>query len=367
MSNPHGLSRKVARGRGAAEAPPNRFEKMQIEWEPEIQAGQSPDGDPDSSPRALKTTFLRDDTQSIITKNNSPDLPFDVSLNPYRGCEHGCAYCYARPYHEYLGFDAGIDFESKIMVKPKAADLLERALSRKHWEPKTLACSGVTDCYQPVEKRLEITRQCLQVLSKCLHPVGMITKNHLVARDIDLLAPLARVQAASVSLSITTLDPKLAHQLEPRASSPQQRLETIRALREAGIPASVMVAPIIPGLNDHEIPAILEAAADFGALSAGYTLVRFPYVVKGIFAHWLEDFLPGHKEKILGRIREFRENGSLNETKFGDRLKGTGRAADDLRTLFVVSRKRHGLDRVTPPLDPKHFTPPQGTQLELAW
>ena len=253
-----------------AEAPPNRFEKLHIEWEPEVQAGVPPDGGADLPPTAIKTTFLQDDTQSIISKNDSPDIPFDISLNPYRGCEHGCAYCYARPSHEYLGFDAGIDFESKIMVKPKAANLLEQALSSKNWEPKTLACSGVTDCYQPVENRLEITRQCLQVLSKSLHPVGMISKNHLVTRDIDLLEPLARARAgaASVTLSITTLDPKLAHQLEPRASSPKQRLDAVRRLREAGIPASVNVAPIIPGLNDHEIPAILEAAADQGALRA---------------------------------------------------------------------------------------------------
>lgn len=367
MRNPHGLSRKIARGRGAAEAPPNRFEKLQIEWEPEIQAGQAPDDDLKNPPRAIKTTFLRDDTQSIISKNDSPDIPFDISLNPYRGCEHGCAYCYARPYHEYLGFDAGIDFESKIMVKPEAANLLELALSRKHWEPKTLACSGVTDCYQPVEKRLEITRQCLKVLSKCLHPIGMISKNHLVTRDIDLLEPMARVGAASVTLSITTLDPKLAHRLEPRASSPQQRLDAVRRLGKAGIPASINVAPIIPGLNDHEIPAILEAAADHGAIRASYTLVRLPHAVKDIFAHWLEDFLPGHKEKILGRIREFRETGSLNETEFGNRMRGSGRAAEDLRTLFMVSRKRHGLDRVIPPLETTHFTPPQGRQLELAW
>lgn len=367
MDNPHGLSRKIARGRGAAESPPNRFEKLHIEWEPEVQAGVSPDGDLDLPPRPIKTSFLRDDTQSIITKNSSPDIPFEVSLNPYRGCEHGCAYCYARPYHEYLGFDAGIDFESKIMVKPTAAILLEKALAGKQWLPKTLACSGVTDCYQPVEKRLEITRQCLAVLARCLHPVALITKNHMVTRDIDMLEPLARSGAASVTLSITTLDPKLAHQLEPRASSPQQRLEAIRTLTDAGIPTSVNVAPIIPGINDHEIPAILEAAADHGAFRASYTVVRLPHAVKDIFAHWLDDFAPGQKDKVLARIREFREDGSLNETKFGNRMRGSGRAADDLSQLFRVSRKRHGLDQTLPPLNTDMFTPPQGKQLELAW
>ena len=367
MTHPHGLARSIARGRGAAEAPPNRFEKLHVEWEPEIQAGVAIDGNPDDPPKPIKTTFFTDDTQSIISRNTSPDIPFEASLNPYRGCEHGCAYCYARPYHEYLGFNAGIDFESKIMVKPNAAFLLEKALARTSWSPTPLACSGVTDCYQPVEKRLQITRQCLAVLSRCLHPVALITKNHLVTRDIDLLEPLARCGAVSVSLSITTLDPKLAHQLEPRAASPQQRLDAIRALREAGIPASVNAAPIIPGLNDHEIPAILEAAADHGALRAGYTLVRLPYAVKDIFAHWLDDFLPGHKEKILGRIREFRQDESLNDSKFGSRMRGEGRAAEDLRTFFAVSRKRHGLDGKLPPLSTTQFTPPQGKQLEWQW
>ena len=182
MSNPYGLSRTATRGRGAAEAPPNRFEKLCIEWEPEIRAGITMDGDTEATPQPIKTTFFDDDTQSIISRNDSPDIGFDMSLNPYRGCEHGCAYCYARPYHEYLGFDAGIDFESKIMVKRRAAELLEKALSGKKWIPSPLACSGVTDCYQPVEKRLGITRECLEVLAKTHHPVGIITKNQLVTR-----------------------------------------------------------------------------------------------------------------------------------------------------------------------------------------
>ncbi len=365
MPNPFALSRRATHGRGAREAPPNRFEKLHVTWEPEVQAGVAPDGNPDSLPPTIKTSFLRDDTQTIISRNDSPDIGFDVSLNPYRGCEHGCAYCYARPYHEYLGFDAGIDFESKIMVKTRAAELLERELSSKRWKPSPLACSGVTDCYQPVEKELEITRQCLGVLARFCHPVGIITKNHLVTRDIDHLQRLAAVDASAVYLSITTLHPKLAHRLEPRASSPSQRLQAIQQLRQAGIPVGVNVAPIIPGLNDHEIPAILEAAADHGALSASYTVIRLPYAVKDIFAHWLDEHLPGEKEKILGRIRELRGGEKLNDGAFGTRMSGTGAGAKGIKTLFRVSRKRYGLDRKTRPLSTAAFTPPRGRQLEL--
>ncbi len=361
----HHLSRAFARGRGTSQAPPNRFEKLSIAWEPEVQAGVAPDGDPESSPRPLKTTFYEDDSQTIITHNDSPDIGFNASLNPYRGCEHGCAYCYARPTHEYLGFNAGLDFESKIMVKKRAATLLEKALGKPSWKPTPLACSGVTDCYQPVEKALEITRACLAVLARLRHPVGIITKNHLVTRDCDHLATLAAYRASAVHVSITTLDPNLAHRLEPRASSPSQRLGAIQTLQDAGIPVGVSVAPIIPGLNDHEIPKILEAAADHGATSAGYTVVRLPLAVKDIFAAWLEEFTPGQKEKVMGRIQSMRGGVRLNDSRFGHRMSGIGPVADEIRALFEVSSKRYRLDAKQQPLSTESFIPPRGKQLEL--
>lgn len=357
MSNPYAISPQVARGRGVAEAPPNRFEKLQVEFEPEEQHGDSDD-------RAIRTVFYHDDTQTIISHNDSPDIGFDISLNPYRGCEHGCAYCYARPTHEYLGFNLGIDFETKIMVKKRAAALLEKALRAKSWKPSTLACSGVTDCYQPIEKKLEITRGCLEVLRRVRHPVAIITKNHLVTRDRDLLGELAHHQAASVHMSVTTLDPKLARMLESRAASPAHRLRAIRELRDTGVPVSVNVAPIIPGLNDHEIPQILEAAADHGAVSAGYTCVRLPLGVKDVFDHWLEIHVPAQRDKILGRIREMR-GGKLNDSSFGQRMRGQGQVAEDIRRLFRVSARRHGLDQPHRALSSAAFVPPQGSQMEL--
>jgi DNA repair photolyase len=245
------------RGRGATINPANRFEALHYELEDWCE--------PDSEPRSVRTQYLKDDSRTIISYNNSPDVGFGASLNPYRGCEHGCAYCYARPTHEYLGFSAGIDFESRIMVKPKAAALLAAELARPSWIPQHLALSGVTDAYQPIERKLQITRSCLRVLAEFRNPVFVVTKNHLVTRDADYLAELASVEASGVSVSITTLDPRLAQILEPRASAPSHRLDAIAKLRAAGVPVGVNIAPIIPGLNDHEIPKIAEAAAAAGA------------------------------------------------------------------------------------------------------
>ena len=242
------------RGRGATINPANRFESLHYELEDWCE--------PDSEPRSICTQFLKDDSRSIISYNNSPDVGFDASLNPYRGCEHGCAYCYARPTHEYLGFSAGIDFESRIMVKPEAAALLAEELARPSWIPQHLALSGVTDAYQPIERKLQITRSCLRVLAEFRNPVFVVTKNHLVTRDADYLAELAGVKASAVSVSITTLDSKLAQILEPRASTPSHRLDAIARLHAAGIPVGVNIAPIIPGLNDHEIPNIAAASAE---------------------------------------------------------------------------------------------------------
>ena len=325
------------KARGAAMNPPNRFERLSTELDPGALL------DDDGNPLPLRTKFFRDDSQSIIAFNDSPDIPFRAGVSPYRGCEHGCAYCYARPYHEYLGFSAGLDFESKIMVKERAAELLRAELSKKSWSPQPIAMSGITDVYQPVERRLGLTRACLAVLAEFRNPVAIITKNHLVTRDADLLAELAKYRAVSVAISITTLDSELAKVLEPRASTPARRLAAIAELRAAGVPVHVLTAPIIPGLNDHEIPALLEAAAKAGAVGAGYTILRLPHAVAPIFEAWLEQHRPGHKDKVLGRVREMR-GGKLHDTKFGRRMRGEGPLAGQIKALFTLARRKAGLD-----------------------
>lgn len=322
-------------GRGAGLNPANRFEAQRLELEPDALL------DDDGQPLPLRTQFFRDDTQSIVAFNDSPDIPFRAGVSPYRGCEHGCAYCFARPYHEYLGFSAGLDFESKIMVKMRAAELLREALSRRKWEPQPIAMSGVTDVYQPIERRLGLTRGCLAVLAEFRNPVGIITKNHLVTRDADLLGELARHHAATVSISITTLDGDLAKTLEPRASTPGRRLAAIRELTAAGVPVRLLMAPIIPGLTEHEIPAVLAAAAEAGALSANYTILRLPYAVASIFENWLDRHMPGHKDKVLGRIREMR-GGKLYDARWGTRMRGEGPLAEQIKALFVVAKKKAG-------------------------
>src|SRR6476659_7522144 len=302
-------------GRGTGANPANRFEPLHYD------SGEGEHGEDDPAPR---TQFFKDTSRSLIVTNDSPDVGFDASINPYRGCEHGCIYCYARPTHEYLGFSAGLDFESRIMVKEDAPELLAAELSSPRWRPQTLVMSGVTDPYQPVERRLRITRRCLEVLLRFRNPVGIITKNHLVTRDIDLLRQLAAHNAAAVNISITSLEPKLQRILEPRTSAPRARLEAIRQIRAAGVPVGVMSAPIIPGLNDHEVPAILQAAAEAGARFAGYTVVRLPYAVAPLFARWLEEHFPDRKEKVLGRIRHLRGGKSLNNSKWHERMTGEG-------------------------------------------
>src|SRR5436190_281752 len=264
------------RGRGASWSPANRFERLHVD----LMDIDVVDDDPDAEERPRRATqYFRDATKSIITRNTSPDVGFETSLNPYRGCEHGCIYCYARPTHEYLGFSAGLDFESKIMVKTNAPELLRAELESLRWEPQTLVMSGVTDPYQPIERKLRITRGCLAVLAKFRNPVAIITKNRLVTRDIDLLGELASHHAAAVNVSVTSLDPEIQRVMEPRTSSPSARLETVAALHAPGIPGGVMVAPIMPGLTDHEVPKIVEACARAGAQFAGYTIVRLPWAI----------------------------------------------------------------------------------------
>src|ERR1044071_4838754 len=334
-------SRAAIRGRGASWSPANRFETLHVDLTDAdvVDVGC----ETDEKPRR-PTQYFRDGTRTIITRNTSPDVGFETSLNPYRGCEHGCIYCYARPTHEYLGFSAGLDFESKIMVKTNAAELLRAELERPGWKPQVLVMSGVTDPYQPIERKLRITRGCLEVLAKFRNPVAIITKNRLVTRDIDILHDLARYHATAVKISVTSLDPKLQRVLEPRTSSPNARLDTIHQLRAAGIPAGVMVAPVIPGLTDHEVPKILETCAKAGAQFAGYTIVRLPWAVAPLFEHWLEEHFPGRKAKVLGRIRDMRGS-RLNSSQWHTRMTGEGVFAEQIASLFRVGCRHAGIGR----------------------
>ncbi len=343
------------RGRGASFNPPNRFERISFEPDAEWDPAQDP---------APATQFFRDASQSLITYNNSPDIPFQASINPYRGCEHGCSYCYARPFHEYLGFSAGLDFESKIMVKENAPELLRRELSSPSWKPQLLAMSGVTDCYQPAERRLRLTRRCLEVLAEFRNPVSIVTKNYLVTRDLDLLRELAAHKAAQVNLSINSLDSDLARKLEPRAATPRQRLAAVEALSKAGVPVGVLVAPIIPALNDHEIPSVLAAAKAAGAQWAASEVLRLPLAVAPIFEGWLQQNVPGMKEKILGRIRSIR-GGKLNDPRFGVRMRGEGIFADQISQVFHVARRKVGIPEDGPGLSTGAFRRPEGPQLAL--
>jgi DNA repair photolyase len=287
---------------------------------------------------------------------------FETSLNPYRGCEHGCIYCYARPTHEYLGFSAGLDFESKIMVKTGAPELLRAELESPRWQPQTLVLSGVTDPYQPVERKLGITRGCLKVLARFRNPVAIITKNRLVTRDVDLLRELAAYHGVAVNISVTSLDSNLQRVLEPRTSSPSARLEAVAALRSAGIPVGVMVAPIIPGLTDHEVPKIVQACGEAGAQFAGYTIVRLPWAIAPLFEHWLDEHFPDKKDKVLSRIRHIR-NGKINDPRWGFRTKGEGIFAEQIRSMFDVACRRAGIgDR--PELSTAGFRRPR-EQLDL--
>jgi DNA repair photolyase len=342
-------------GRGTVGNPANRFER--IFYQPDTESIEAETSSP-------TTEFFKDNSRSLITYNDSPDVGFDASINPYRGCEHGCIYCYARPNHEYLGFSAGLDFETRILVKEDAPALLRRELSSPRWKPQVIAISGVTDCYQPVERRLGLTRRCLEVLTEFRNPVGIVTKNHLVTRDIDLLQELARHQAAAVFLSITTLDGSLAQKLEPRASHPDRKLAAIESLAQCGIPTGAMVAPVIPGLTDHETPAILRAAGEAGARYAGYILVRLPYGVSQLFEDWLTRHFPDRKNKILNRIRSIRD-GKLNDPRFKSRMSGEGIFADQVGALFALSCQKAGILGRSPKLSTDAFRRPDQAQRSL--
>ena len=346
-------------GRGSHLEPPNRFTLRTIERdldtldEDELAALANP-----------QTKYFTERSNSIVSKNNSPDIPFEYSINPYRGCLHGCSYCYARPTHEYLGLNAGIDFETKIFVKENAADLFRDWLNRPTYVPDVVLLSGVTDCYQPCERQYGLTRGCLEVADEANQPISLVTKNALILRDLELLASMATRGLIHATISITTLDAELARSMEPRTSTPTARLRAIRELSAAGIPVRAIIAPVIPGLNDSEIPAILEAVREAGAASAGYTLLRLPWTVAPVFLEWLDRTRPDARSRIEGRIRETR-GGRLNDSDFSQRMRGDGPIAQQIRQMFRLFAKRHGLDEPLPGYDTTRFRPPRPTSGQL--
>lgn len=336
----------VRQGRGARINTPNRFEPLCLEEDPaELDEDEL---------RQVPTKYYVDATKTLLARNDSPDIGFTFSLNPYRGCEHGCIYCYARPSHEYLGFSAGLDFETRILVKERAPELLAETFQKRSWVPQVVALSGNTDPYQPLERRLALTRGCLEVFLRHRNPVGIITKNYLVTRDIDLLEQMAKYNLVRVILSITTLRPDLVHSMEPRTSRPERRLQAIEMLAAKGIPVSVNVAPIIPGLTDEEMPSILKAAASRGASGAGYTILRLPGAVQDIFIDWVRREFPDRANKIVRRLASLR-GGDLTDNRFGKRMRGEGDWADLIARLFRIERKRWGLDAPRRSLSTRHF------------
>lgn len=331
------------RGRASLNNPSGRFEKLEYNTDEDIfnelcETGQ------EKEKRQIQTQILKDVSRSILSTNDSPDIGMETTLNPYRGCEHGCIYCYARPGHEYLGLSAGLDFETKIFVKPQAHVLLRNKLSSKTWTPKTITLSGVTDCYQPIERKLKTTRACLEILRDFRNPVRIITKSNLLLRDIDIFKEMSMHSCINIHISITTLDSKLSRLMEPRATQPKLRLEAIKILSDQNIPVSVIIGPVLPGLTEQEIPSILKASAQSGAINAHYTMLRLPYGVKDIFSNWLEKLYPDRKEKILNRLRDM-HGGKLYDSAFGIRMRGTGIHADMIENLFFIYKKRHGLTK----------------------
>jgi len=377
--------RRLLRGRGALSNAAGRYEKQtralvddgwssgQAMSPSTLPSGRATelrtdDGwrDDDLAPPPLRTEVTRDSTRTIIARNTSPDISFDRSINPYRGCEHGCIYCFARPTHAYLGMSPGADFESRLFAKPNAAELLAKELSAPGYVPKLIAIGTNTDAYQPIEKKMRIMRSILEVLRDFKHPVGIVTKSPLVLRDIDILSDMAREGLAKVALSVTTLDRKLARTMEPRAGTPQRRLQAIRALSEAGIPTGVMFAPVIPALNDGEMETVLGAAAECGARTAGYVLLRLPLEIKDLFREWLEVNEPGRAKHVMSLIRQMR-GGKDYDAQWNVRMKGTGPYAEMIARRFQMAVKRLGLNKESRPLTVAKFRrPPRtGDQLSL--
>ncbi len=348
-------------GRGTDLSPPNRFEtvRQEADWE-QLAA----DDELLADERRLPTTFLPDNAQTLIRENDSPDVGFRYSINAYRGCEHGCAYCYARPGHETLGMNAGIDFETKVLVKHDAVKLLRKELNNPRWRCEPIMMSGVTDCYQPAERRFKLTRGLLEVLLEAKQPVCMITKNALILRDLDLIRALAAENLISVALSITSLDAELTRTLEPRTATPAARLRAVRELSAAGVPVRAMLAPLIPGLTDSEVPAILEAAKDAGARGAGFVMLRLPFAVAPIFMNWLKDHRPLAAERVEALIRQMR-GGKLYDSKWHARMIGRGPYAEGIDKTFDLFVKKLGLDQPMPELDCSQFRPPPMDDAQL--
>src|SRR4051812_12587214 len=358
-----GLVSGPARRRGAGLNPGNRFEKVRLHVlgdERERQRlEQLESGDPDA-PANVPVEVIPDHTKSIINHvAPTSDVPFDWTVNPYRGCEHGCIYCFARPYHEYLGYSCGLDFETKIVVKHDAADLLKRELASPRWVGEPIVMSAITDIYQPLEHRLRIARRCLEVMAECGQAVSTMTKSALVLRDVDLWQRLGAVNAGRVTVTLVTLDDELAKKLEPRAASPVRRLHVLRELVRAKVPVSVNVAPIIPGLTDTELPAILQAIADAGCTRAAWSLLRLPYQVKDLFLEWLPRSVhPSRAAKVESLIRQAR-GGKLYDRRLGHRHAGTGKIVDQIRQTFDVFTRKYGLNRDIRPLNTQAFRRPQ--------
>ena len=340
------------KGRGALSNPAGRFERQQREA---VDDGWYQEEVPDFIPTSIEP----DRARSVIARNDSPDIPFEQSINPYRGCSHSCPYCYARPSHSYVGLSPGLDFETKLFYKKDAGKLLEEELSRPGYICKPITLGANTDPYQPIERRMRVTRDILEVLARSRHPVTIITKSALVLRDLDLLSDLARDGLAGVAVSVTTLDVALKRVMEPQAASPHARLETVRRLNAAGVPAGVMVAPVIPALTDHEMESILEAAAAAGARWAAYVLLRLPYEVKDLFREWLAAHYPDRAERVMSLVRQMRGGRDYDST-FGTRMRGTGPVAELLRSRFQIACRRLGLGagRHHPP-DTSLFRPPR--------
>jgi DNA repair photolyase len=346
------------KGRGAPSNPDPRYASERREA---IDDGWGP-ADPEPPP--LRTEVSLERARRILSYNRSPDIPFDRSINPYRGCEHGCVYCYARPTHAYLDLSPGLDFESRLTAKPDAARRLREELARPDYRCRFIALGANTDPYQPIERRFGITRELIEVLAEHRHPLAVVTKSSLVERDIDLLAPMAREGLAEVYLSITTLDRGLAQSMEPRASAPQRRLETLRRLSAAEIPSGVLFAPVIPALNEGELEAVLTAAAESGARYAGYVLLRLPYEVRELFEQWLETHEPLKADRVMNRVRDMR-GGRENDPAFGTRMRGTGVFAELIRRRFDLACKRLGLSRSSRALDCSKFRPPDAMPGQL--
>ncbi|MDB5800880.1 MAG: hypothetical protein JWL63_1819 [Rhodocyclales bacterium] len=355
------------RGRGATVRPDGRFESQRREafddgWQQEEEQKDA-EGEVESEAR-LVTELIIDTAKSVITENKSPDISFQLSINPYRGCEHGCSYCFARPTHSYLGLSAGLDFETKIAYKPDAVALLRKELARKSYRCRPIALGINTDGWQPIERQLRLTRGLLEVLAECRHPVTIVTKSALIERDLDLLVDMARDDLVHVMFSVTTLDRKLARSMEPRAATPQRRLDAMRKLHEAGVPVGVLFAPLIPALNDHDMEAVFAAAKDCGADAAGYALLRLPHELAEIFPAWLETHVPGRAEHVMSIIRQMR-GGKAYDSRFGTRMTGEGQFAELYASRAKLATTRLGLNKARRVLNTAAFKPPAGEKAQL--